>query len=78
MGPALSITSIRVCASSLRRRRIVSPSSLLEATASIKVGSSRGANVHPIKRVQAVEIEKGESGVGWGNRHSVQDWRRRG
>jgi len=50
-----SITSIKVCASSPRKRRVVSPPPA--KTASIREGNSCGANSRPINRLQAKVLE---------------------
>ena len=57
MERASSITSTKVCASSSRRERIVSPASLLEKMVSIREGSSCGVNARLIKRSQAVAVK---------------------
>ena len=48
---------MKFCASSPRRQRITSPSSLLEVITSMREGNSRGVKVCLIKRPQAGVLE---------------------
>ena len=59
---ASSITSIKVCASSPWRQRIVSLSSSPEEIASIREGSSCRANARLIRRSQAGALELRKKG----------------